>query len=227
MPRKKPDIFYIYKTTNLINNKFYIGKHCTTKIENDYLGSGKRLRYSIRKYGKENFKKEILEFCENHEVLAVREKEIVNQEMLNNSLCMNLMIGGEGGYNFKSIEDANNFSKMGLNKKKLLWETDKNWADKTRRNMSNGIKKVLPKIKKSLTELYKIKGGNFKNKKHSEESKNKIRNSHKGKGLKESNSQFGTMWVTNGIINKKIKQTDIIPQGYYKGRRILEYSFNG
>jgi hypothetical protein len=48
----------IYKTTNLINNKIYIGKSNTNN--SDYLGSGKRLKLAIKKYGKENFKKEML-----------------------------------------------------------------------------------------------------------------------------------------------------------------------
>ena len=214
MPRKKPDIFYIYKTTNLINNKFYIGKHCTTKLENDYLGSGKRLRYSIRKYGKENFKKEILEFCENQEVLAEREKEIVNQEMLNNSLCMNLMIGGRGGYAYNNItkEQHSNFSKLGgINSAKI------------RKENPEIDKKVKFASSKSLKERHKLKQINYvtwpKGKRHKEETKLKMSQSSKGIGRGNSNSQYGTMWITNGIENKKIKNTDIIPNGYYKGRK--------
>ena len=220
MPRKRPNIFYIYKTTNLINGKYYIGKHCTTKIDNDYLGSGKRLRYSIRKYGIENFKKEILEFCISSKELSKRESEIVNEELLKDSLCMNLMCSGQGGYNFKSKEEALIFSKKGTNKRKLLWETDENWADKTKKNMSIGIQKVLPKIKNTLIEHYKLNGGSWLGRKHTKETRLKMSLSTKGKGLKESNSQYGTMWITNGSENKKIKQTDIIPKGYYKGRKI-------
>lgn len=40
----------------------------------------------------------------------------------------------------------------------------------------------------------------------------------KGYGVGEKNSQYGTMWITNGIENKKIKSLDQIPQGWSKGR---------
>ena len=51
----------IYKISNLINNKFYIGQDI--KNNPKYFGSGKLITVAIKKYGKENFKKEILEFC--------------------------------------------------------------------------------------------------------------------------------------------------------------------
>lgn len=47
----------IYKTTNLLNGKIYIGKHTTTNKEDNYLGSGIKLINAIKKYGRENFKK--------------------------------------------------------------------------------------------------------------------------------------------------------------------------
>lgn len=89
--------FFIYKTINLLNGKWYIGMHTTSNLKDGYLGSGKYLRYSIRKHGKENFKCEILEFLENIESLTIREKEIVNFELLKEPLCMNLKEGGIGG----------------------------------------------------------------------------------------------------------------------------------
>ena len=85
---------FIYKTTNLINKKYYYGMHSTDNLDDGYLGGGNRLWKSIRKYGKENFKKEILEFCKNREELIQREKEVINLNELSKKDCMNLVIGG-------------------------------------------------------------------------------------------------------------------------------------
>ncbi len=52
---KKERFYFLYKTTNKINGKYYIGVHSTYQLNDGYIGSGKRLRYSVRKYGKENF----------------------------------------------------------------------------------------------------------------------------------------------------------------------------
>jgi len=58
---------HVYKTTNLINNKIYIGQEKGNDI--NYLGSGKILKLAIKKYGVENFKKEILQTCTNQKEL--------------------------------------------------------------------------------------------------------------------------------------------------------------
>lgn len=55
MSKKIRNIHYIYKTTNLINGKYYIGKHSTYNLNDNYLGSGKYLRNSIK-----NMEKKIL-----------------------------------------------------------------------------------------------------------------------------------------------------------------------
>jgi hypothetical protein len=78
MRKKQKKYHYIYKTTNLVNGKYYIGMHSTDRLDDGYIGRGKRLWYSIKKYGKENFKCEILKFLENRRELKDIEKELVN-----------------------------------------------------------------------------------------------------------------------------------------------------
>lgn len=67
-------IHFVYKTTNKVNGKFYIGRHSTNNLDDGYLGSGKHLLLALKKYGKENFKRDILEFCEDFEHLKQMEE---------------------------------------------------------------------------------------------------------------------------------------------------------
>jgi|APSaa5957512576_1039674.scaffolds.fasta_scaffold39312_2 hypothetical protein len=94
--RKQKQFHFIYKTTNLLSGKYYIGMHSTDNLDDGYLGSGRRLRYSINKYGKENHHREILEYCKTREELKSRETEIVNLNEIAKTDCMNLSVGGQG-----------------------------------------------------------------------------------------------------------------------------------
>jgi group I intron endonuclease len=84
----------IYKTTNIINGKFYVGKD--EKNNPDYLGSGKILKLAINKNGRENFKKKILEVCETRENLNDREKYWI-ESLSATTLGYNITEGGTGG----------------------------------------------------------------------------------------------------------------------------------
>ena len=104
-------IYFIYKTTCVVTNKFYIGMHSTNNIADGYIGSGKRLWYSINKYGKENHICEILEYLNDFKSLKDREKEIVNHELLKDPLCMNLSLGG-GSWNPFTIAVKDKFNNV-------------------------------------------------------------------------------------------------------------------
>lgn len=64
---------YIYKTTNLINGKIYIGQHRCSEFDKKYFGSGYVLKQAISKYGIDNFVCEVLEWCDNDDDLDRRE----------------------------------------------------------------------------------------------------------------------------------------------------------
>jgi hypothetical protein len=86
----------IYKTTNIINNKIYIGQDSNN--DSNYIGSGKLLILAIKKYGKENFKKEILEKCDDKNEL--NKKEIFWIKYFNSKdkkIGYNISDGGTGG----------------------------------------------------------------------------------------------------------------------------------
>ncbi len=85
---------YFYKITNQINGKFYYGVHSTIDLEDGYMGSGKSLKDAFKKYGINNFKKEILKFFETADDAYAYEKEIVTEELVKDDNCYNLVLGG-------------------------------------------------------------------------------------------------------------------------------------
>lgn len=96
---------YIYKTTCLTTGRYYIGMHSADRIDDGYLGSGKQLWNSIRKHGKENHRREVIEMFESREILRKREEELVDDDLLKDEMCMNIRRGGEGGWDFVNEHD--------------------------------------------------------------------------------------------------------------------------
>lgn len=94
MPRVKRKYHYFYKITNNLNNHFYYGVHSTNDLNDGYMGSGVRLHYAYKKYGVENFTKEILKFFDTREKANEYEAEIVNEELIKDENCYNVIKGG-------------------------------------------------------------------------------------------------------------------------------------
>lgn len=88
--------YYIYITTNLISGKQYIGQH-KGELNDSYFGSGTNIMKALEKYGKENFKKEILFIFDNELEMNEKEKELVNESIVNDPQYYNVMLGGDGG----------------------------------------------------------------------------------------------------------------------------------
>lgn len=91
-------MYCIYRTTNLINGKTYIGQHKYTKLNDDYIGSGILLRRAIEKYGKENFVKEILySNIQYKETADDVERFAITKERALGKAEYNIADGGNGG----------------------------------------------------------------------------------------------------------------------------------
>ena len=207
--------FTIYKITNKINGKFYIGSHKTKNLDDNYMGSGKYLKYAQEKYGISNFKKEILYVFDNPKDMYIKEAEIVNEDFISTENTYNLKVGGYGGFDY-------------INENNLNWTLEKN------RSIS-GFKQFTPeerlvysslggKARNDINFGARIKktypDGTFTGRFHSDETKKAIGEKNSMNQSNEKNSQFGTMWITNGVCNRKIKNYQPIPVGWNKGRKI-------
>lgn len=149
-------IGYIYKTTNLINGKIYIGKHLATKFSLSYKGSGAILKQAFKKYGKENFKCELIAEATTEEELNNLEAYWINYfNSRDPEIGYNIVEGGLGTSGYHHSEEA-------------------------KQKMSEA------KSGKALTEDWKTKIAEAgKCRTHSPETKQKISNSNKGKKRSE------------------------------------------
>jgi len=218
----------LYKTINLINGNSYIGQHSTDDIEDGYLGSGNDIKEDIGKYGKENFKREILFYCKTKEDLNILEREFVDEEFVSRLDTYNINIGGFGNWyyvNKNKLNTKNTFDKWDedylkkiqkkcLDKVKYLRENDEDWVKEYSKKVSKGLKK------------YFENGGTpfFTGKKHSDETKRKIGDTNALKLLGENNGSYGTCWIYSLDLkeNKKINKMHLdsyIKNGWLKGRK--------
>ena len=205
--------YTIYKITNKINNKYYVGMHKTDNLNDEYMGSGKLIRAAIKKYGIDNFVKEILFVFDNEEDMKNKEKELV----VISEETYNLCDGGHGGFGHIN---RNGLNKDYPGKKEVNLKNLEKANIAFKKYCESGKHKELmgPKIKKMLKEYYP--DGTFKGKKHKPESIERIKTAVAGKQTGNKNSQFGSIWITNGSINTKIKKDEAIPENWYKGRSL-------
>lgn len=215
---QKKKYHFIYKTTDKVTGKYYVGMHSTSNLKDGYLGSGKRLRSSIRKYGKDRFSFEILEFVDSRLLLEEKEREVVTTNLLRDKMCLNLKEGGSGGVS-KEVGIA--LSKAGLEaRKNLLKSEDPRYLE----NLKRGFEQISKRnIERMLDEgenypLVKYRS-DWTGRKHTPESITKMKLAAVGRGIGKTNSQFGTCWITDGKENKKIKRDTNIPEGWRLGRR--------
>jgi len=175
-------INYVYKTTNLINGKFYIGVKTNSRhFDDGYFGSGFLLNKAIKKYGYKNFKKEILWHFGTAEECFEKESEIVTEEFVKLDNTYNIALGGRGG-NLGSLVNKKKSQK--LKGHKVSEETKQKIALSQKGNTSRRGKKWTEQSKKRLSNACKGRMAPNKGVPHSEEAKAKMRKPHKTTGPK-------------------------------------------
>lgn len=152
-------MYCIYRIRNLINNKTYIGQHKYTRLDDDYLGSGILIKQAIKKYGKGNFSKEILESnIETIELVNDFEQMYILFERAKGKAEYNI---ANGGYGHTGC---------------IPWNKGKETSEDVRRKISEA------KRGKKLSEEFGQKVSKaLKGRKLSEEHRKKIGEANKGK----------------------------------------------
>lgn len=192
---------YIYKTTNLITNKIYIGqKKSKTFLGEEYLGSGVRLNSSILHHGKDKFKVELIEWCSSKEELDKREIFWIKEyDSRNPDIGYNITIGGDGT--------------VGCN----IWNKGHTKADDPRLIQS---KEEKEKRAKSLSKAHK-EGKFHYDEMFTKEVRKKM--SDKAKARPHPPTTLGKISYTNGKQNKMLKPDQIEEYenlGWWKGKTI-------
>ena len=213
-------VYTVYQTTCLVNGKTYIGCHKTRNPNDSYLGSGVLFSRAVEKYGKENFKKEVLFIFDNPEEMLAKERELV---IVDPDKTYNLDRGGWPGWGSRDPEKllleckssaikgqaalqkkhpglVEEILKKGTLQVSLLYQTDKEFQELMREHWRNSGQKALsPESMAKRKETFRAHG-------HAQG---------------EKNSQFGTCWVNLNGVPKRIKKADLdtyLDQGYGLGR---------
>ena len=202
--------FTIYKITNHVNNKIYIGAHKTNNLNDSYMGSGKLIKRALKKYGISNFSKEILHIFDNKTDMYNKEEELV----LVSEDTYNLLPGGNGGFDY-----INDLRKCGILPNPMHSKEAVVKRQETINSKYNNFYKQISKEGNSkLHEL--LKDDSWKAEWKSKHEKSLPENHQKGK----NNSQFGKKFkfVNDGIVNKKIPLEELgnyLSSGYILGRK--------
>ena len=188
---------YIYKITNNINGKLYIGKHSKDNLDDGYMGSGILIKKAITKYGIENFTKEYLAFCDNEDTLNYLEKFYIKKYKAR-EVGYNLTDGGDGQLGVpRAGQNVGMYGKHHSEETKqkigeaLKGKKRKPFSKEHKKRISVALSNrvVSEETKQKISEARKGIISPMKGKHHSIETKNKISKSNSGKHLSEESKQ--------------------------------------
>lgn len=200
-------MYCIYKITNKINGKTYIGQHKYKKLDDNYMGSGIHIKRAIKKYGIENFEKEILySRIQYKEAVDDMEKFAIAKERAKGKAEYNIANGGQSSAGFHHSEEYKR--KLSETMKGNTINKGKRYSEETKRKISESKKgtKHSEDWCKKMSEI--MKGRHF-----TEEWKKKISDSKKGDrnpmyGKRYTDEEKRLLSEKNKGKNKGKKRTD-------------------
>lgn len=173
-------MYCIYRITNLINGKTYIGQHKYRKLNDGYMGSGKILKQAQKKYGMENFEKEILySRIQYKETADDMERFAITKERALDKAEYNIADGGQGCTGYKHTDEWRRKMSEAHKGKPGSWK-GKHHSEEQKRKISEANKG------KHLSEEHKRKISEARKGKHwSEEARRKMSETRKGRLVSE------------------------------------------
>ena len=230
---------YIYKTTDLRNNKIYIGQHKSSEYDENYYGSGVIISKLLKKYSKDNFKNEILCECYSEEDLNNKEIEYITfYDSTNPDIGYNIATGGAFGdsgyhlgmlgkhqsdYQKECASKANSYIRNDTIRENMRNARLKSWSNPDYRLKQSNSRKGRTPWNKGKTNCY--------NQETKEKISNKVSASLKDRwsnmsaedksmiGKNISKSKKGTICITDGFKSYFIKPDDwpeYEQKGFYK-----------
>jgi hypothetical protein len=136
--------YTVYETTNIINDKIYVGVHRTSKPNDAYLGSGAVFVKALSSYGRKSFKKKILFIFNNEDDMYTKEAEIVSQEFVLREDTYNVSVGGRKSFSINGNGGSNLGKKYNMTEKGLEGFRQ---AGIKRRGLSNNLQNLSEEAK--------------------------------------------------------------------------------
>lgn len=199
-------IIFTYITTNNVNGQQYIGMHVTNNIDDDYLGSGTLLHKAIKKYGTNNFSRDIMNIFTTTAEAHLDEERLI---VLHNSLFPNgYNLSPTGGLYFHGKHSEHSKEKMSKNR---LGKGTRKRSNKTKKNIRNGLLHYYSKRNEEETKIDRERssknGKSNKGKKRSIEVKTKMSIAQKNRFLREKAERLRISRIRKGC-NKGQKRTE-------------------
>lgn len=179
--------YFVYKITNCINNHYYIGVHQTSDINDGYMGSGTRLHNAYKKYGIENFKRDIIMFFDKPTDMYDLERFLITPKEVHDDNCYNVKVGGYGGWDYaikqRTKETFSKISKTRIEKGYKSPMLGKHHTEETKNKLR---KPKSDDVKQKMSESAKKRGLKpMLGKHHTEETKQKMRETRLKNGTSE------------------------------------------
>lgn len=224
-------VHYVYKITNNVNGKFYVGVHYGT-ISDSYMGSGKIIKQAIKKHGIHSFDKQILAVFEDgvsafvYETKYIQDNNLhVSEECYNLSPNHNRPGNAVGGFTYEVLygeDKAQHLKQMRSEQMKGRVASEETRQKQSRAKQgqepwNKGLTQDDPRVAENVRKMAETKRANPKPSWNKGITADEYK-SHYGENGLTPPSMVGRIWINNGTSQRKIMKTDPIPDGWMRGR---------